>query len=101
MPQGAFYAFPEVSALYQRKIAGQTVTNSFDLVNQLLEKAQVAFIPGAPFGSDEYIRISYATSMQNIEKGMTASRSFWAMDNAPERTGMVKEENLKPDEKIA
>ena len=76
MPQGAFYAFPEVSALYQRKIAGQTVTNSFDLVNQLLEKAQVAFIPGAPFGSDEYIRISYATSMQNIEKGMDRFEKF-------------------------
>ncbi|MEK6622056.1 MAG: pyridoxal phosphate-dependent aminotransferase [Planctomycetota bacterium] len=76
MPQGAFYAFPEVSALYQRKIAGQSVTNSFDLVNQLLEKAQVAFIPGAPFGSDEYIRISYATSIQNIEKGMDRFEKF-------------------------
>ncbi|MEK6634814.1 MAG: aspartate aminotransferase, partial [Planctomycetota bacterium] len=42
----------------------------------LLEKAHVAFVPGAPFGSDEYIRISYATSMENIEKGMDRFEKF-------------------------
>ena len=78
LPQGAFYAFPKVSGLYKRKICGQTVTNSFDLVNLLLEKAHVAFVPGAPFGADEYIRISYATSMANIEKGMDRFEKFLA-----------------------
>ena len=76
LPQGAFYAFPKVSDLYTKKISGQSVTNSFDLVNMLLEKAHVAFVPGAPFGSDEYIRISYATSMANIEKGMDRFEKF-------------------------
>lgn len=78
LPHGAFYAFPKVSGLYKRKISGQTVTNSFDLVNLLLEKAHVAFVPGAPFGADEYIRISYATSMANIEKGMDRFEKFLA-----------------------
>jgi len=76
LPQGAFYAFPKVSDLYIKKISGQSVNNSFDLVNLLLEKAHVAFVPGAPFGSDEYIRISYATSMENIEKGMDRFEKF-------------------------
>ena len=76
LPQGAFYAFPKVSDLYTKKISGQSVTNSFDLVNLLLEKAHVAFVPGAPFGSDEYIRISYATSMKNIEKGIDRFEEF-------------------------
>jgi len=76
LPQGAFYAFPKVSDLYKRKIAGQSVMNSFDLVNLMLEKAHIAFVPGAPFGSDEYIRISYATSMENIEKGMDRFEKF-------------------------
>ncbi len=76
LPQGAFYAFPKVSDLYKRKIAGQSVANSFDLVNLLLEKAFVAFVPGAPFGADDYIRISYATSMANIEKGIDRFEKF-------------------------
>ncbi len=76
LPQGAFYAFPKVSDLYKKKIGGQTVANSSDLVNVLLEKAHVAFVPGAPFGADEYIRISYATSMVNIEKGMDRFEKF-------------------------
>ncbi len=76
LPQGAFYAFPRVSDLYQKKIAGQSIANSFDLVNLLLEKAFVAFVPGAPFGADDYIRISYATSMGNIEKGIDRFEKF-------------------------
>lgn len=76
LPQGAFYAFPRVLPLYQRKIGGQSITGSFDLVNLLLEKAHIAFVPGAPFGSDDYIRISYATSMEHIEKGMDRFEKF-------------------------
>ncbi|GJQ24297.1 aspartate aminotransferase [Candidatus Brocadia sapporoensis] len=76
LPQGAFYAFPNVSDLYKKKVGGHSVTNSFDFVNLLLEKAHVAFVPGAPFGSDECIRISYATSMANIEKGIDRFEKF-------------------------
>ncbi|MDE1888640.1 MAG: pyridoxal phosphate-dependent aminotransferase [Planctomycetota bacterium] len=76
LPQGAFYAFPKVSDLYAKKIGGQSVTNSLDLVNLLLEKAHIAFVHGAPFGSDEHIRISYATSMENIERGINRFEKF-------------------------
>ncbi|MCF6159138.1 MAG: pyridoxal phosphate-dependent aminotransferase [wastewater metagenome] len=76
LPHGAFYVFPKVSDLFNRRISGRTVTDSFDLVNLLLEKAHVAFVPGAPFGSDGYIRISYATAMENIEQGMDRFEKF-------------------------
>ncbi|MCF6148623.1 MAG: pyridoxal phosphate-dependent aminotransferase [Candidatus Kuenenia sp.] len=72
LPQGAFYAFPNVSGLYNHL----SVKGSFDLVSLLLEKAHVAFVPGAPFGADAYIRISYATSMENIKKGMDRFEKF-------------------------
>ncbi|MDR4506726.1 MAG: pyridoxal phosphate-dependent aminotransferase [Candidatus Brocadiaceae bacterium] len=75
-PQGAFYVFPKVSDLYGKQLEKQTVTNSFELVTLLLEKANIAFVPGAPFGSDDYIRISYATSVENIEKGMDRFEKF-------------------------
>ncbi|MDN3511861.1 MAG: pyridoxal phosphate-dependent aminotransferase [Candidatus Jettenia sp.] len=76
LPQGAFYVFPKVSELYHKKIGGQFVASSFDLVNVLLEKAHVAFVPGSPFGLDDYIRISYATSMECIEKGIDRFEKF-------------------------
>ncbi|HHT9124344.1 MAG TPA: pyridoxal phosphate-dependent aminotransferase [Candidatus Brocadiia bacterium] len=69
-PRGAFYAFPNVSALYNRSIAGTIPKNPSHLVDLLLEKARIAFVPGEPFGSDNHIRISYATSMDAIEEGM-------------------------------
>ncbi|MGR3310323.1 MAG: aminotransferase class I/II-fold pyridoxal phosphate-dependent enzyme [Candidatus Brocadiales bacterium] len=69
-PQGAFYAFPNISALYNRPVAGEVPKNSSHLVNILLEKAGIAFVPGEPFGSDNHIRISYATSMDVIKEGM-------------------------------
>jgi aspartate aminotransferase len=76
LPKGAFYAFPKVSDLWGKKLGGQTVTNSFDLANILLDKAHIAVIPGEPFGADDYIRLSYATSMENIEKGIDRLEKF-------------------------
>ncbi|MFQ5956389.1 MAG: pyridoxal phosphate-dependent aminotransferase [Candidatus Brocadiales bacterium] len=70
MPSGAFYVFPRVSGLYQRGIAGKDVGDSTELVDLLIEKARVAFVPGACFGSDDHIRISFATDMAQIEEGM-------------------------------
>lgn len=70
MPEGAFYVFPNVSGLYQRNIAGTVVSNSTELVDVLIEKARVAFVPGICFGSDDHIRISFATNMAQIEEGM-------------------------------
>ena len=69
-PGGAFYVFPNVSALFG-KIAGDTVIKDADtLAAYLLDDARVAVVPGAGFGAPNNIRLSYATSMENIEKGV-------------------------------
>ncbi len=70
MPSGAFYAFPKVSSLYGKSFNGKVIKNSYDMAGYLLEEAKVAIVPGEPFGADEYIRLSYATSMENIKKGL-------------------------------
>jgi len=69
-PAGAFYVFPNVSALYGRSFKGAKISNSTDFINYLLDEANVAIVPGAAFGSDAHIRLSYATSMKNIEEGL-------------------------------
>jgi aspartate aminotransferase len=70
MPVGAFYAFPNVSKLYGAAAAGKTIRNSADLSAYLLEQAKVALVSGDSFGADAHIRLSYATSMENITKGL-------------------------------
>jgi aspartate aminotransferase len=69
-PQGAFYVFPNVSALYGRKFGGKTIDGSGALTDYLLDTARVAVVPGDGFGADAYIRLSYATGMATIEKGL-------------------------------
>lgn len=69
-PQGAFYLFPNVRALYGKEADGIQIRNSYGLAYYLLKEARVAIVPGDAFGADDYIRISYATSMQNLEKGI-------------------------------
>lgn len=68
-PTGAFYAFPNVSALFGRSTESAKINGSLDLATYLLEKANVALVHGEAFGNDSFVRISYATSMQNLEKG--------------------------------
>lgn len=69
-PQGAFYAFPNISKLIGKKIKGQKITGSLSLTEVLLNEAKVAVVPGIAFGADKYIRFSYATSMENIKEGL-------------------------------
>jgi aspartate aminotransferase len=69
-PQGAFYVFPNVSAYFGKKYDGMTIQGSDDLAAYLLEKALVAVVPGSGFGAEGFIRLSYATSMAKIEKGL-------------------------------
>ena len=69
-PQGAFYAFPNVSRLYGKSYDGKTVQGSNDFTEFLLEKAKVAVVPGVAFGTDEFIRLSFATSMEAIKEGL-------------------------------
>ncbi len=71
MPVGAFYAFPRVSSHFgKRSAAGTAIRNSSDFANVLLDEAKVALVSGDSFGADAHIRLSYATSMENIRKGL-------------------------------
>jgi aspartate aminotransferase len=70
-PVGAFYTFPNFSAYYRKKYGGKTINGSIDLAQYLLEEAKVALVPGIAFGSDLHARISFATSMDNIEQGLS------------------------------
>lgn len=69
MPKGAFYAFPNVNKILS-KLSSYKINSSMDLSIYLLEKAQVALVPGSAFGAEGYIRISYATSIDNLKKGI-------------------------------
>lgn len=69
-PEGAFYCFPDVSAHYGRTIGGTTINNSMEFASALLEQAKVAVVPGDPFGSPKNIRLSFACSTEQIEKGI-------------------------------
>ena len=69
-PQGAFYAFPDVSAWYGSRYKGKVIGGSVDLCTFLLEEMKVACVPGAGFGMDAHIRLSYATSMENVVRAM-------------------------------
>jgi aspartate aminotransferase len=69
-PEGAFYVFPNVSGVYGLSYKGKKITDSTQLIDYLLDEANVATVPGAAFGSDDHIRLSYATSLKNIEEGV-------------------------------
>jgi len=70
LPHGAFYVFPDVSSLFGRSYQGRALSNSSDFTAYLLEAVNVAVIPGVDFGHDNHIRLSYATSLKNIEEGL-------------------------------
>ena len=70
MPEGAFYAFPDVSGLFGRGWNGRPLSGSADVTTFLLEAARVAVVPGADFGSDRHLRISYACGLEQIEEGL-------------------------------
>ncbi|MEI6609613.1 MAG: pyridoxal phosphate-dependent aminotransferase [Deltaproteobacteria bacterium] len=70
LPEGAFYVFPNVSGVYGRSYKGKKIIGSTELIDYLLDEANVATVPGAAFGSDDHIRLSYATSLKNIEEGV-------------------------------
>ncbi len=69
-PNGAFYAFPNISKLYGKKAGPRQINSSLDMALYLLEDANVALVHGEAFGDDQYIRLSYATSLDNIRKGL-------------------------------
>ncbi len=70
-PKGAFYAYPSVKGLLDRTIGGVEVTSSAGLAELLLDKAEVAAVPGEAFGSPGYLRFSYALGDEDLVEGIT------------------------------
>jgi aspartate aminotransferase len=70
-PGGAFYAYPNVSSSFARG-----VKDSLDFSARLLDESHVAVVPGAAFGTPDHIRISYATSMEQLDRGLTRLATF-------------------------
>src|SRR5437016_13235108 len=73
-PGGAFYAYPNISASFKRGIK-----DSLDFSVKLLEKQHVAVVPGEAFGTNDHGRISYATSMDQLDKGWKRIRELMAI----------------------
>jgi aspartate aminotransferase len=69
-PRGAFYVYPDVSGLLNREWAGVTPTTSLELADLILEKAEVAVIPGEAFGPSGYLRLSYALGDDALLEGV-------------------------------
>ncbi|HXZ80358.1 MAG TPA: pyridoxal phosphate-dependent aminotransferase [Terriglobales bacterium] len=74
LPQGAFYAYPNVSA-YIRK---DGMKSASEVASRLLREAHVVTVPGEAFGTGEHIRMSYATSMKEIDRGLERMKKFFA-----------------------
>jgi len=73
-PHGAFYAYPNVGSYLHKDGLGDTSV----LAQRLLEEAHVAVVPGTAFGTQEHIRISYATSLEHINEGLRRMGAFFA-----------------------
>jgi aspartate aminotransferase len=75
-PTGAFYVFMNVSSTFGKTLDGQTIASSDDFAAKLLDTAQVAVVPGTGFGAPEYVRLSYALAMDQIQSGMDRIETF-------------------------
>lgn len=75
-PQGAFYVFPNISSYIGKSIGGKKIESDLDFCDILLDKAKVACVAGTGFGTPGYMRLSYATSMGNIVKGLDRIEGF-------------------------
>jgi aspartate aminotransferase len=73
-PQGAFYAFANVSGTFGKTYNGKRIETADALAKYLLEDAKVAIVPGEGFGMGTHARLSYATSLENIEEGLARIR---------------------------
>src|SRR5690606_32006083 len=78
LPEGAFYVYPDVSALLNRDWGGVTPTSSLELADLILERAEVAAVPGEAFGPSGYLRFSYALGNADIAEGVARLANFFA-----------------------
>ncbi len=75
-PQGAFYAFPNIGRYFGKKAGATTITDAVSFSAALLEQNHVAVVPGNDSGFDTHVRLSFATSMENIDKGLDRIGEF-------------------------
>ncbi len=75
-PNGAFYVLMNISKLKGRTMGGKVINSSDDFAEVLLESAKVALVPCSGFGADDFVRWSYATSMENIKEGIDRVEKF-------------------------
>jgi aspartate aminotransferase len=75
-PDGAFYVFPKIEGLFNRRYKGTALTSSMQVSEILLNDYRIVAVPGQPFGAEGYLRMSFATSRQVIEKGLSRLREF-------------------------
>lgn len=75
LPKGAFYAFPDFREILGRRYGAKVISTDWDLIDYLLDEAKVALVPGTPFGAPGFARLSYATSMDNIQNGLERMKS--------------------------
>jgi aspartate aminotransferase len=81
-PEGAFYAFPNVQGLLERRYKGERIGTSIRLSEILLEDFHLAAVPGQPFGAEGHLRLSFATSRAALEKGLERMRKLASQLNA-------------------
>jgi aspartate aminotransferase len=78
VPEGAFYAFFDVSKHFGRALGGQKVTDSVSFCNAALDVAHLSLVPGVAFGTEGYVRLSYATSREILQQGLDRLERFLA-----------------------
>ena len=71
LPEGAFYVYPSVKDLIGKNLRGQKIESSAQLSGLILDEVEVAVVPGEAFGTPGYLRLSYATSDNDITEGVT------------------------------
>ena len=74
-PVGSFYSFPDFSGVFGKQWNGKAIKGSLDVAEYLIEEAKVALVPGIAFGADNNLRLSFATSMENINEGLNRIES--------------------------
>jgi aspartate aminotransferase len=77
-PQGAFYAFPDISVAFGKKHGNNVISNDVDLCNALLDAKGVACVPGTAFGEPRAIRISYTCTPAELTDGLKRLQEFFA-----------------------
>jgi len=75
-PMGAFYIMMDIQNIKGRQIDDIVINSSDDFCTQLLQKSRIALVPGSGFGTDDYVRLSFTASLENIEKGMNRLEEF-------------------------